>query len=287
MIHITECPRDAMQGRRVFIPTDKKISYIQSLIEVNFDVLDCGSFVSPRVIPQMADTQEVISQLDLTGSDTLLSVIVGNRRGAELACKEDKIDVLGFPFSISEKFQQYNTNATRAEGIERIKKIQNVIEGSGKELLIYTSMGFGNPYGEAWSTEMVEEYVKIFADMGILHIKLSDTIGSAKQEDIAALFEFLIPKYPDITFGAHFHTVYDAWYEKVEVAYDAGCRQFDGAIQGYGGCPMSQSQMVGNMPTEKLISFINQKNLESKINIAAFETSFNKALTLFGDTTIV
>lgn len=281
MISITECPRDAMQGIKTQIPTEKKIKYIQSLIDVNFDVLDCGSFVSPKVIPQMADTHDVISNLDLKGSETKLSVIVGNRRGAELACEEQNVHILGFPFSVSEKFQQYNTNATRQEGIERIKKIKKVIEGSGKELLIYVSMGFGNPYGEAWSTEMVEEFVKQFVDLGINQIKLSDTIGAAKTEDIASLFVDLIPKYPSVQLGAHFHTIYSEWHEKIDAAYNNGCRNFDGAIQGYGGCPMSKSEMVGNMPTEKLISFINQKNIENKIDALAFETAFNKALTLF------
>lgn len=281
MISITECPRDAMQGIKTFIPTERKIEYIQSLVDVNFNTLDCGSFVSPRAIPQMADTHEVISRLDLSKSKTKLSVIVANRRGAELACAEDNIHFLGFPFSVSEHFQQYNTNATREEGIDRVRKIMRVIEGTDKEALIYISMGFGNPYDEAWSTEMVEDYVQQFIDMGIKHIKLSDTIGAAKEEDIAALFSHLIPKYPDIEIGAHFHTVYNDWYPKVNIAYENGCRQFDGAIQGYGGCPMSKSDMVGNMPTEKLISFIQQKNLESSMDLLAFESSFNKALTLF------
>lgn len=282
MISITECPRDAMQGIKTFIPTENKIKYIQSLIDVNFHTLDCGSFVSPKAIPQMADTSQVISELDLSNSDTLLSVIVANRRGAELACEHEKIHFLGFPFSVSEKFQQYNTNATREQGIERIKKILKFIEGNDKKLLIYISMGFGNPYNEEWSTEMVESYVQQFVDMGIEHIKLSDTIGAAKDEDIAALFSRLIPKYPNIEIGAHFHTIYNEWYSKVNIAFESGCLHFDGAIQGYGGCPMSKSDMVGNMPTEKLISFINQKQLETQINQHNFQSAFNKALTLFG-----
>lgn len=281
MISITECPRDAMQGIKTFIPTEDKIKYIQSLIDVNFHSLDCGSFVSPKAIPQMSDTHEVISSLDLSDSKTLLSVIVANRRGAELACEEENVHFLGFPFSVSEKFQQYNTNASREEGIERIKKILKVIEGSNKKLIIYISMGFGNPYGETWSTEMVESYVEQFSDLGIENIKLSDTIGAAKVEDIASLFKHLTPKYPQIQIGAHFHTVYNDWYPKVNTAFENGCRHFDGAIQGYGGCPMSKSDMVGNMPTEKLISFISQKNLKSDLDLMAFETSFNKALTLF------
>lgn len=281
MISITECPRDAMQGIKTFIPTERKIKYIQSLVDVNFNTLDCGSFVSPKAIPQMEDTQEVISSLDLSKSSTKLSVIVANQRGAELACDVENVHYLGFPFSVSEKFQQYNTNASREEGIERVKKILKVVNGTDKKPLIYISMGFGNPYGEEWSTEMVENYVQQFIDMGIEHIKLSDTIGAAKEEDIAALFSHLIPKYPGIEIGAHFHTEYDSWFPKVNTAYENGCRQFDGAIQGYGGCPMSKSDMVGNMPTEKLISFINQKNLKTDMDLLAFESAFNKALTLF------
>ncbi|MDO5654874.1 MAG: hydroxymethylglutaryl-CoA lyase [Flavobacteriaceae bacterium] len=281
MISITECPRDAMQGIKNLIKTADKVQYIQSLIDVNFDVLDCGSFVSPRAIPQMADTHEVLSELDLTDSHTKLSVIVANEQGAEQACAEEKVDILGFPFSVSEKFQHYNTNATRQEGLERINKIQEIVQKSGKELLIYISMGFGNPYGEDWSTQMVEEYVAEFAKMGITQIKLSDTIGAAKDNDIAALFSHLIPKYSEIIFGAHFHTVYSDWFSKINTAFENGCRNFDGAIQGYGGCPMSQSDMVGNMPTEKLITFIHQNNLESQINMSAFQLAFNKALTLF------
>lgn len=281
MISITECPRDAMQGIKTFIPTEDKIRYIQSLIDVNFHSLDCGSFVSPKAIPQMSDTHEVISNLDLSESKTLLSVIVANQRGAELACEEKNVHYLGFPFSVSEKFQHYNTNATRDEGVERIKNILKIIEGTDKKLIIYISMGFGNPYGEKWSTDLVENYVQKFADLGIENIKLSDTIGAAKVEDISALFQHLIPKYPHMQIGAHFHTIYNEWFHKVNTAFENGCIHFDGAIQGYGGCPMSKSDMVGNMPTEKLISFISQKNLKSDLDLMAFESSFNKALTLF------
>lgn len=281
MISVTECPRDAMQGLKKQIPTEQKVSYIQSLLACNFDVLDCGSFVSPKAIPQMADTHEVLSRLDLSGSATRLSVIAANRRGAELAMAEENVHIIGFPFSVSEKFQQYNTNADCKEGVERIKRMQKVLENSGKELLIYISMGFGNPYGEDWSSELVSEYVKMLSEMGIKQIKLSDTVGVAREKDIADLFSKLIPEYPEITFGAHFHTVYNEWFPKINTAYKNGCRNFDGAIQGFGGCPMSKSEMVGNMPTEKLISFIHQKNLNSGIQMAAFESAFNKALTLF------
>lgn len=281
MIQLTECPRDAMQGIKMQIPTDEKISYIQSLLEVNFNYLDCGSFVSPRVIPQMADTHQVLSALDLSETATQLTVVVANRRGAELAAQEEKISLMGFPFSMSEKFQQYNTNSGREEGIRRISLIQEIIAGSGKELMIYLSMGFGNPYGEAWSTDLVKEYVSRFVDMGIRTFKLSDTVGAAQTEDISALFRDLKKAYPQVELGAHFHTVYADYHEKLVAAYAAGCRNFDGAIQGRGGCPMSKSQMVGNMPSEKLITFVHENQLEHQIDTLAFENAFNKALTLF------
>lgn len=281
MIHITECPRDAMQGRKSFIPTEVKIKYIQALIDVNFDVIDCGSFVSPRLIPQMADTEEVLKKLDISSSHSKLSVIVANAEGAKRASKHSNVAVLGFPFSISEEFQINNTNATIKEGLERIQEIIEIADKSGKEVLIYTSMGFGNPYGEDWSVDLVAHYVQILNSFGIKLIKLSDTIGVAKTDDIQTVFSDLIHKYPHIRFGAHFHTVYDEWFDKVNTAYNSGCRDFDGAIQGLGGCPMSKSEMVGNMPTEKLISFIQSKNEQSQINPLAFESAFNKALTIF------
>ncbi|MXV38168.1 hydroxymethylglutaryl-CoA lyase [Flavobacteriaceae bacterium Ap0902] len=270
-----------MQGRKSFIPTEDKVKYIQSLIEVNFDILDCGSFVSPKAIPQMADSKEVLNQLDKSGSDTKLSVIVANLGGAQRAIEVENVDILGFPFSISEEFQLSNTNATREEGLERISEIKEVSDAAGKELLIYTSMGFGNPYGEEWSTDLLKHYVRIIHNMGIRHIKLSDTIGAAKPEDIKTVFSELIPKYPDVKFAAHFHTVYDEWFEKVNIAYENGCRDFDGAIQGYGGCPLSKTDLVGNMPTEKLISFVESKKEKSQINPLAFESAFNNALTIF------
>ncbi|MGI9527670.1 MAG: hydroxymethylglutaryl-CoA lyase [Weeksellaceae bacterium] len=281
MIHITECPRDAMQGRKSFIPTEVKIKYIQSLVDVNFDILDCGSFVSSKAIPQMADTQEVLDALKLEGSNTQLSVIVANTSGAKKAAANKKVDILGFPFSISEEFQKNNTNATRKEGLERILEIQKIAKDANKKLLIYTSMGFGNPYDEPWSVELLMQYIEVLNGYGIELIKLSDTIGVADIDDIKTVFSTLIPTYPHIQFGAHFHTIYDEWYAKVNAAYESGCRHFDGAIQGLGGCPMSKSKMVGNMPTEKLISFIQSKNETSQINPLAFESAFNNALTVF------
>lgn len=283
MIYVTECPRDAMQGIKNFIPTESKITYLQSLIETNFDVLDCGSFVSPKVIPQMKDTHEVLKNLDLGNSTTKLSVIVANESGAKRALEEEKVNILGFPFSVSEKFQLYNTNATREEGVERINKIFELTKSTDKELLVYISMGFGNPYGEIWNIDLVKKYVEYFIEMGVKNIKLSDTIGAAKKDDIAEVFDSLIKSFPEITFGAHFHTEYDKWYDIINTAYENGCRDFDGAIQGYGGCPMSKTDLVGNMPTEKLITFINQKNETTNVDSLAFESAFNKALTLFNN----
>lgn len=281
MIKIIECPRDAMQGLHQFIPTEKKIKYIQQLLEVGFHVLDCGSFVSPKAVPQMQDTAEVLEKLEVSNSKTQLSVIVGNASGAEKAAANEKVDILGFPFSVSEEFQIRNTNATRQEGFERILDIQEICKKNNKELMIYISMGFGNPYGEAWSTEIVEEWVEKLNQVEVKTINLSDTVGTAETEDIATLFSDLIPKYKKIEFGAHFHSTYNGWRPKIETAFDNGCRRIDGAIQGYGGCPMSGSDLLGNIPTEKLISFLNEKKIPNSINSVAFESSFNKALTLF------
>lgn len=281
MIKIIDCPRDAMQGLKTWIPTEKKISYLQDLLAVNFNVLDCGSFVSPRLIPQLRDTQEVISNLDLSNTKTLLSVIVGNVQAAQMAMAEKNIHYIGFPFSVSEKFQQYNTASGIKEGLSRIKTISNMLQTQKKELLVYFSMCFGNPYGEPWSRELVLNYVAQMQDWGISKINLSDTVGSAHPEDISFLFSTLINTYPDIEFGAHFHATYTDWHNKVEAAYLAGCRSFDGALLGQGGCPMSKSDMLGNIPTEKLLSFANEHGLKNQINTLAFENAFNKALTLF------
>lgn len=270
-----------MQGIKVAIPADKKIRYLQSLLAVDFDILDCGSFVSPRAVPQMADTAEVLEGLDMSDTQTKLSVIVGNRRGAELALQQDKVTYLGFPFSVSAKFQEYNTNLSREEGLEMIGELQNMVQKTGKELIIYISMGFGNPYGEPWSVDLVQNYTAQLADLGIKSIKLSDTIGAAQTADIESIFTELIPKYPEINFGAHFHTVYADWFAKIDAAWRSGCRNFDGAILGKGGCPMSKSDMVGNMPTEKLISFIAQNNLEHNLDMHNFQLAYNRASELF------
>ena len=281
MLKIIDCPRDAMQGLKRIIPTDEKIAYLQDLLLVNFNVLDCGSFVSPKAVPQMTDSGEVISSLDLTNTKTKISVVVANERGAEDALKIDNIHYLGFPLSISENFQKYNANCTCEQGLERIKNIYDLTQGTGKELAVYLSMGFGNPYGEFWSRDLVFDFVAKVLDLGITKINLSDTVGTATEEDISVIFSVLKKKYPKIYFSAHFHTIYNEWYGKVAAAYDAGCRSFDGAIQGYGGCPLSKVDLLGNTPTEKLISFANLKKEKISINSLAFEHAFNNALTLF------
>ncbi|HAD80390.1 MULTISPECIES: hydroxymethylglutaryl-CoA lyase [Empedobacter] len=279
---IIECPRDAMQGRKDFIPTDKKIDYLNRLLTVGFEAIDCGSFVSPKAIPQMADTKEVLDNIDKTNSKSKLSVVVANKSGAIKAAEHEKVDIIGFPFSISENFQQFNTNKSREEAFEMVKEINQIANDNGKHMLIYLSMAFGNPYGETWNEEIVKEWSKKMADIGISSINLSDTIGVADEKTIVDLFQNLIPHYPEIEFGAHFHTVYTEWHSKVQAAYDNGCRRFDGAIKGLGGCPMSKSDMVGNMPTEKLISFANEHKEKHGLNLFDFESAWNVSLRTFG-----
>lgn len=279
---IIECPRDAMQGRKDFIPTDAKIDYLNRLLTVGFEAIDCGSFVSPKAIPQMADTKEVLDNIDKTNSKSKLSVVVANKSGAMKAAEHEKVDIIGFPFSISENFQQYNTNKSREEAFEMVKEINQIANDNGKHMLIYLSMAFGNPYGETWNEEIVKEWSNKMADIGISSINLSDTIGVADEKTIVDLFQNLIPHYPEIEFGAHFHTVYTDWHTKVKAAYDNGCRRFDGAIKGLGGCPMSKSDMVGNMPTEKLISFANEHKEKHGLNLFDFESAWNVSLRTFG-----
>lgn len=281
-IKIVDCPRDAMQGRHEFIPTQDKIDHLQKLLKVGFEMIDCGSFVSPKIIPQMADTKEVLNGIDRSNSKTKLSVIVASEGGADRAIAHDKVDVLGFPFSISEQFQQDNTNKSREEAFEAVKNIQKKLEGSGKELLIYFSMAFGNPYKDEWSVELVKDWANKFADIGITKINLSDTTSVANPEDVNELFQTLIPKYPEIEFGAHFHSEYNEWFTKVDAAYQNGCRSFDGAIKGFGGCPMAKSDLVGNIPTEKLITYAESVKAEHGLNLFAFEAAYNSALKVMG-----
>lgn len=280
-VKIIECPRDAMQGIKTFIPTEKKVKYIQSLLNCGFDTIDFGSFVSPRAIPQMVDTAEVLSQLDLSKTTSKLLAIVANVRGAMDASKHNSIDYLGYPFSISENFQMRNTHKTITESVATLEEILRIAGDSGKEVVTYISMGFGNPYGDPWNVEIVGEWTTRLAGMGVKILSLSDTVGSSTPEVIDYLFSNLIPKFPEIEFGAHLHTTPSKWHEKVDAAYKAGCRRFDGAVQGFGGCPMAKDELTGNMPTEKMLSYFTAVKADTNVNWMAFEAAFNKATDLF------
>ncbi len=281
MLKLIECPRDAMQGIDRFIATDRKAFYINQLLQVGFDTIDFGSFVSPKAIPQMRDTSDVLALLNLDSTDTRLLAIVANQRGAEDAAQHRDIDYLGFPFSISETFQMRNTNATIQESLDRVKAIQSTCQGNNKRLVLYISMGFGNPYGDPWNVEIVQKWVDILADMEIKIIALSDTIGVSTPESIHYLFSNLIPPYPDVEFGAHLHTTPQTWYEKINAAYTAGCQRFDGAIRGYGGCPMAKDDLTGNMPTENMVDYFRNKGLLTSLNEEAFQKSMHIALDIF------
>jgi hydroxymethylglutaryl-CoA lyase len=252
-LKLTECPRDAMQGWEDFIPTETKVRYLQALLAVGFDTLDFGSFVSPKAIPQLRDTAEVLAGLDLRASRTSLLAIVANARGAEEACRHEPIRFLGFPFSVSEEFQRRNTNASIAESLERVREIRSLASAAGKEVLIYISMGFGNPYGEAWNPDLVVHWVQRLAEDGIRRIALADTVGVSNPENIRALFSQLIPAVPEVTFGAHLHSHPSTWEEKIDAAYESGCRHFDLALKGIGGCPMANNDLVGNIATENVV----------------------------------
>jgi hydroxymethylglutaryl-CoA lyase len=282
-VKLIECPRDAMQGiKSHFIPTEAKAQYINALLRVGFDTIDFGSFVSPKAIPQMRDTAQVLSKLDLSKTESKLLAIVANVRGAEDASKFEEIKYLGYPFSISENFQMRNTGKTISESTVALDKILSIASKNNKEVVAYLSMGFGNPYGDPWNVEIVAEWTDKLAQMGVKIISLSDTIGSSTPEIITYLFSNLIPLYPTIEFGAHLHTTPTKWFEKVDAAYKAGCNRFDGAIKGYGGCPMAKDELVGNMPTEKLISYFNQQKSDTNINAMSFESAYNEALKIFG-----
>ena len=277
---LTECPRDAMQGWGEFIPTQKKIDYINALMEVHFNVLDCGSFVSPKAIPQMADTKDVIPEIQKK-NNTKISVIVANISGAERALKHENVDILGFPFSISETFQYRNTNKNQEEAYEEIVKIWKLVQSENRELNLYFSMAFGNPYGEIWKWQDVEFWAKRFAEIGIKNILLSDTTGTGNVERISQLFEKIPAQFPDIHFGAHFHNKYEDSYVKLKAAYNKGCRRFDSAIKGIGGCPYAKDDLVGNMPTEQVINFMASEKIDHKLNLLNFEAAWNRAKDIF------
>ena len=278
---LTECPRDAMQGWGEFIPTQKKIDYLNSLMDVGFDVLDCASFVSPKAIPQMADSGTVIDEIDKGISNTKLSVIVANYRGAQKALSHQAVDIIGFPFSISETFQFRNTNKNQEEAFNDIKKITQLLESDGRVLNVYFSMAFGNPYGEMWKAADVDYWAERFNDIGIKNILLSDTTGTGTLDQIQLLFNSIPSKYPEIDFGAHFHNRYEDSYKKLKAAYDNGCRRFDSAIKGIGGCPMAKDDLVGNMPTEQVINFMAAEGVDHTLNLLNFESAYNKAKDIF------
>ena len=265
MVKIIECPRDAMQGIKSFIPTEEKIKYLNSLLKVGFDTLDFGSFVSPKAIPQMKDTAEVLAGLDLDTKTKLLA-IVANTRGAAQASDFEEIAYLGYPFSISETFQLRNTNASIADSMDRLLRIQDIAANSSKKVVVYLSMGFGNPYGDEWNVEIVSHWVSELVARGFDILQLSDTIGVASPESISYLFSGLIPQYPDIEIGAHLHTTPHDWEGKVMAAYENGCRRFDGALKGYGGCPMAKDELTGNMPTEKMLGTFKSMGLTDFIS---------------------
>ena len=279
-IKVIECPRDAMQGIKDFIPTEKKVQYIQSLLRVGFDAIDFGSFVSPKAIPQMVDTAQVLDQLDLSKTESKLLAIIANTRGAQDASVHQAIDYLGYPFSISENFQMRNTHKTIAQSVVTLSEILDIADNTNKEVVVYISMGFGNPYGDPWNVDIVGEWTERLSKMGVKILSLSDTIGSSDPENINYLFSNLIPNYPQIEFGAHLHTTPTTWFEKVDAAYKAGCKRFDGAIQGFGGCPMAKDELTGNMPTEKLLSYFTQ-NKVSNLNALSFESAYNEATKIF------
>lgn len=276
-IQLIECPRDAMQGWAHFIPTDTKVSYLNQLLQVGFDTLDFGSFVSSKAIPQMADTKEVIPRLVLHNSTTKLLAIVANQRGAEEALIYDEISYLGFPFSISPTFQQKNTNSSMEESFDRVKTIQETCFKTGKELVVYLSMGFGNPYGDPYNEEILLEWADAMVKQGIGIISLADTVGLASPEQIRFALSTLIPQYPSVSFGVHLHSTVTNWRDKLDAAYLSGCKRFDGALKGIGGCPMAQDELVGNMDTEKMIPYFREKGLLTQLNINALIESSKQA----------
>lgn len=278
---IVECPRDAMQGLAEFIPTVKKADYLNMLLQVGFDTLDFGSFVSPKAIPQMRDTAEVLNRLELESTNTKLLAIVANQRGANDACQFEEIHYLGYPFSVSETFQQRNTNKSIEQSLSLVEGLQSSCVNNNKELVVYLSMAFGNPYGEDWNEEIVAQWGEKLVGLGVKTLALSDTIGVSNTDNISRLFSTLIPEFTPVEWGAHLHTTPTTWREKVEAAYNSGCLRFDSAIKGLGGCPMAKDDLVGNMPTEKLLSFTQEKKLNTGVNALAFESAYNKAIDTF------
>lgn len=279
-VKLIECPRDAMQGLKDFVPTVDKVTYLNELLKCGFDTLDFGSFVSPKAIPQMRDTAEVLNQLS-THTTTQLLAIVANERGAADACCFERIDYLGYPFSVSEEFQRRNTNASIEESLSRVEQIKKLTDSSGKKLVLYLSMGFGNPYGEEWSPELVLYWSnRLFNEFGIEILALSDTIGAASPGLVEDLFKVLIPSLPSVEFGAHLHTLRENASNLIQAAWNAGCRRFDGAIGGIGGCPMAKDDLTGNMPTEIMVDWFAQNNVDTQIDMASFRKAQEIAMRI-------
>jgi len=280
-ITLVECPRDAMQGWAHFIPTEEKVRYLNALLKVGFDVLDFGSFVSAKAIPQLADTKEVIPQLQLDNTNTKLLAIIANTRGAEEAVQYNEISYLGFPFSISETFQLRNTNKTIAESLKQVEEMQQLCMQHGKRLVIYISMGFGNPYGDPYSAEVAIKWVERLSQLGIKIIAMADTVGVAKPDTIEYIYKNLVPEFKDIQIGAHFHSTPDKWEEKIQTAYNNGCMRFDSAMKGIGGCPMAEDELVGNIATENVINWCDRNKIELNINREAFFHAAQMATEIF------
>jgi hydroxymethylglutaryl-CoA lyase len=279
---IIECPRDAMQGLHDFISTETKINYINQLLKVGFDTIDFGSFVSPKAIPQMRDTAEVLSALDLSSTRSKLLAIIANVRGAKDASQFDEINYLGYPLSLSETFQQRNTNRTVDDAFNDLSEIQELADDYEKTLVVYLSMGFGNPYGDPYEMDYVGEFVDRLDSMEVSIISLADTIGVSNPQNITTLFETIIPKFPHIEIGAHLHTTPETTIEKIEAAYQAGCRRIDGAIMGFGGCPMATDDLTGNMATERILDYLKSKDVNTGLDMKAFEEGMMLAGNVFG-----
>ncbi|UOE51563.1 hydroxymethylglutaryl-CoA lyase [Mucilaginibacter sp. SMC90] len=281
-IKITECPRDAMQGIHDFIPTDIKAAYINLLLQVGFDTIDFGSFVSPKAIPQLQDTAEVLTKLDLSNTRSKLLAIIANYRGAEDAVKHHEISYLGYPFSISETFQLRNTNSTIEQAFETVQRINELCNKNGKSLLVYLSMGFGNPYGDEWNTGIIEHWAEKMINEGVKYIALADTIGIADAAQIGSIYPNLCRLFPDTEFGIHLHSTPDTWQPKIAAAYQSGCKRFDTALKGYGGCPMAKDDLTGNIATENLIDYLNTQNEPSGLNMDKFKEAMDYSGRVFG-----
>jgi hydroxymethylglutaryl-CoA lyase len=280
-IKITECPRDAMQGIHDFIPTEIKAEYINLLLQVGFDTIDFGSFVSPKAIPQMRDTAEVLQRLDLSATKSKLLAIIANYRGAKDACRHEEIYYLGYPFSISETFQMRNANTTISEAFDTVKRIKELADSKNKDLLVYLSMGFGNPYGDEWNMEIVQHWAGKLTAEGVNIIAPADTIGMATAEQVSEIYPALCNSFPQTEFGLHLHATPDNWHDKIAAAYKSGCKRFDTALKGYGGCPMAADELTGNIATENVIGYLLSQNISLGLNMDKFREAMEYSVRIF------